>query len=467
LRLLFLGGVRTVTGSMHVLEMKGHRLLLECGLFQGHRRESMERNRILPFPFDVSMIDSAVLSHAHIDHAGNFPTLAKKGYDGNIYSTPATRDLCSVMLTDSAYIQQQDAEYLNKNELFDPDFGPVDPLYDETDVLKTLSQFVSVDYHRGFEISPNIQCKFLDAGHVLGSSIIQLDVKTETGTTKIAFTGDLGRRNMPLMRNPEVPIQPNYLIIESTYGDRVHDPIGSMKGELARVIKETYGRRGKVIIPSFSLERTQLLVFTLNQLFMEKAIPRMPVYVDSPLSVALTDIFKLHPDCLDEEAAAVITQGKNPFAFVNLKYITSVEDSMALNGREDPMIIISASGMCEGGRIVHHLRNNIENPNNTILIIGFMAKHTLGRRLVERRRRVRIFGVERDLNARVEIINSFSAHADRDELIDFVEQCGKQLKGIFIVHGDEDQSVALGEHLKSRGFEGVVVPMPKQFIELD
>lgn len=467
MRLLFLGGVRTVTGSMHVLEMKGHRLLLECGLFQGHRRESMERNRILPFPFDVSMIDSAILSHAHIDHAGNFPTLAKKGYDGNIYSTPATRDLCSVMLTDSAYIQQQDAEYLNKNELFDPDFGPVDPLYDEQDVLKTLSQFVSVDYHRPFQISPNIDCKFLDAGHVLGSSIIQLDVKTPSGSTKIAFTGDLGRKNMPLMRNPEVPIQPNYLIIESTYGDRLHDPIGSMKGELARVIKETYGRRGKVIIPSFSLERTQLLVFTLNQLFMEKAIPRIPVYVDSPLSVALTDIFKLHPDCLDEEAASVITQGKNPFSFVNLKYITSVEDSMALNGREDPMIIISASGMCEGGRIVHHLRNNIENPNNTVLIIGFMAKHTLGRRLVERRRRVRIFGVERDLNARIEVINSFSAHADRDELVDFVERCGKQLKGIFIVHGDEDQSLALAEHLKAKGFEGVVVPMPKQFIELD
>ncbi|MGH7828936.1 MAG: MBL fold metallo-hydrolase, partial [Candidatus Binatia bacterium] len=339
LRLLFLGGVRTVTGSMHVLEMKGYRLLLECGLFQGHRRESIERNRNLPFPFDVKGINAAVLSHAHIDHAGNFPTLSKKGFEGNIFSTPATRDLCSVMLMDSAYIQKQDAEYLNRHQLYDPDFGPVDPLYEEHDVLKTMGQFVSVDYHRGFNLNGGIQCKFKDAGHVLGSSIVQLDVPNQSGgLTRIAFTGDLGRKNMPLMRNPEVVEKPNYLIIESTYGDRIHDPIASMKGELARVINQTVARRGKVIIPSFSLERTQLLVFTLNQLFADKAILKIPVYVDSPLSVALTDIFKLHPDCLDEEAAEIIVQGKNPFAFVNLKYITTKEESMALNGREDPMI---------------------------------------------------------------------------------------------------------------------------------
>lgn len=467
MRLLFLGGVRTVTGSMHVLEMKGHRLLLECGLFQGHRKESILRNRILPFPFDVNMIDSAVLSHAHIDHAGNFPTLSKKGFSGNIFSTPATRDLSSIMLMDSAYIQAADAEYINKHELYDPDFGPVDPIYDEQDVLKAMSQFVSVDYHRDFDVAPNVQCRFMEAGHVLGSAVVQLDVKTDSGKTRIAFTGDLGRMNMPLMRNPETPVMPNYLIIESTYGDRDHEPISSMKGQLARVVNETFARRGKVIIPSFSLERTQLLVFTLNQLFLEKAIPELPVYVDSPLSVRLTDIFKLYPQVLDEQVRDIIAQGKDPFAFTNLRYITEVEESMALNGREDPMIIISASGMCEGGRIVHHLRNNMENPNNTILIIGYMAKHTLGRRIVERRRRVRVFGVERDLNARVEVINSFSAHADRGELIQFVERCGKQLKGIFIVHGDEDQSLALAGHLKTQGFEGVVVPMPKQFIELE
>jgi metallo-beta-lactamase family protein len=413
------------------------------------------------------MIDSAVLSHAHIDHAGNFPTLVKKGYEGNIFSTPATRDLSSIMLMDSAYLQKQDAEFLNQRELYDPDFGPVDPLYGEEDVLKTIGQFVSVDYQRHFNIAPHIQCNFLDAGHVLGSSIIQLDIQTPSGKTRVAFTGDLGRENMPLMRNPEIPVIPNYLIMESTYGDRVHEPISTMKKELARVINETYSRRGKVIIPSFSLERTQLLVFTLNQLSLEKAIPELPIYVDSPLSVRLTDIFKLHLDSLDEEVRQLILMGKRPFAFANLKYITEVAESMALNSRSDPMIIISASGMCEGGRIVHHLRNNIENPNNTILVIGYMAPHTLGRRIVERRRRVRIFGVERDLNARVEVINSFSAHADRDELIRFVEKCGKQLKGIFIVHGDEDQSLALGEHLKSQGYEGVVVPMPKQFIELD
>ncbi|HCU24086.1 MAG TPA: MBL fold metallo-hydrolase, partial [Deltaproteobacteria bacterium] len=335
-----------MTGSMHVLEMKGHRLLLECGLFQGHRKESVLRNRILPFPFDVTMIDSAVLSHAHIDHAGNFPTLAKKGFSGNIFSTPATRDLASIMLMDSAYIQAADAEYLNKHELYDPDFGPVDPLYDEYDVMKAMGQFVSVDYHRDFNVAPHVQCRFLEAGHVLGSSIVQLDVKTASGKTRIAFTGDLGRQNMPLMKDPEAPIQPNYLIIESTYGDRSHEPISSMKTQLARVVNETYARRGKVIIPSFSLERTQLLVYTLNQLLLEKVIPEMPIYVDSPLSVRLTDIFKLHPEDLEDEVKHQILSGGNPFSAANLTYITEVTDSMALNGREDPMIIISASGMC-------------------------------------------------------------------------------------------------------------------------
>jgi metallo-beta-lactamase family protein len=467
MRLLFLGGVRTVTGSMHVLEMKGHRLLLECGLFQGHRRESIERNRVLPIPFDVKMIDSAILSHAHIDHAGNFPTLVKKGFPGNIFSTPATRDLCSAMLMDAAFIQEQDAEYINRHEYYDPDLGPVEPLYNDGDVVQTLTQFVSVDYHRDFKVSPQIQAKFLDAGHVLGSSIIQLDVKNGAGSTRIAFTGDLGRRNMPLTRDPEIPIKPNYLIMESTYGNRVHEPVAGMREQLARIINETYQRRGKVIVPSFSLERTQVLVFLLGQLFKDKEIPKMPVYVDSPLSVRLTDIFKMHPECFEEEVRNMIERGKDPFAHANLRYTTSVAESIALNTREDPMIIISASGMCEGGRVVHHIRNNMANPNNTILIVGFMAKHTMGRRIVERQRKLRIFGVERELNARVEVINSFSAHADRDELLDFVEHCGKELKGIFIVHGDEDQSLALADHLKAKGYEGVVVPLPKQFIDLD
>jgi metallo-beta-lactamase family protein len=452
---------------MHVLEMKGHRLLLECGLFQGHRRESIQRNRVLPIPFDVKMIDSAILSHAHIDHAGNFPTLVKKGYPGNIFSTPATRDLCSAMLMDAAFIQEQDAEYINRHEYYDPELGPVEPLYNDNDVVQTLTQFVSVDYRREFRISPQIQAQFFDAGHVLGSSIIQLDVKNGAGTTRIAFTGDLGRKHMPLTKDPEIPVKPNYLIMESTYGDRVHEPVSGMREQLARIINQTYQRRGKVIVPSFSLERTQVLVFLLGQLFKDKEIPKMPVYVDSPLSVRLTDIFKLHPDCFEEEVRQMIERGKDPFAHANLRYTSSVEESMALNSREDPMIIISASGMCEGGRVVHHIRNNMSNPNNTILIVGFMAKHTMGRRIVERQRKLRIFGVERELNARVEVINSFSAHADRDELINFVEQCGKELKGIFIVHGDEDQSLALADHLKAKGYEGVVVPLPKQFIDLD
>ncbi len=467
MRLLFLGGVRTVTGSMHVLETGSERILLECGLYQGRHKESYEKNSTLPFPFDLKSIDSVILSHAHIDHSGNLPTLCKKGFEGNVVCTPATRDLCSVMLMDAAYIQQQDAEYLNKHELYDPDMGPVHPIYDEDDVVQAMSQFVSMDYHRSMKISPNVKLSFYDAGHVLGSAIAVMDVKKNGNRMRIGFSGDLGRKNMPLMSNPEAPENLDYLIIESTYGDRSHDPIETMKKELSRIVNETYARKGKVIIPSFALERTQLLVYTLNQLTKEKIIPEIPIYVDSPLSVSITDIFKLHPDLLDKDTRKFIRKHGDPFGFKNLVYLTDTESSRALNYKSEPMIIIAGSGMCEGGRIVHHLRNNIENPNNTVLIIGYQAHHTLGRRLVEKRRRVRIFGVERDLNARVEVINSFSAHADKGELMEFVERCQKTLKGIFIVHGDEEQSLAFAASIQKAGFQNVMVPTPKQFAELE
>ncbi len=466
MRLLFLGGVRTVTGSMHVLELEGERILLECGLYQGRHQEAYEKNSKLPFPFDLKTINSVVLSHAHIDHSGNLPTLCKNGFEGNIFSTPATRDLCSVMLMDSAYIQQHDAEYINQRELYDPDMGPVLPIYTEKDVVESMRQFVSVDYRRTFPITPSVNASFIDAGHVLGSAIVVLEASQKGKKIRIGFSGDLGRKNMPLMHNPEIPEKLDYLIVESTYGDRSHDPIDTMKKELSRVVNETYARKGKLIIPSFALERTQLLIFTLHQLTREKAIPEIPIYVDSPLSISITDIFKLHPDCLDEKTRKFIEKNGDPFGFKNLVYLTDTESSRSLNEKTEPMIIISASGMCEGGRIVHHLRNNIENPNNTILIIGYQAQHTLGRRLVEKRRKVRIFGVERELNARVEVINSFSAHADKGELIEFVEACGKRLKGVFIVHGDEEQSLALAGHIQKEGFKNVVVPTPKQFIEL-
>ncbi|MBL7684509.1 MAG: MBL fold metallo-hydrolase [Deltaproteobacteria bacterium] len=466
MRLLFLGGVRTVTGSMHVLETNHERILLECGLYQGRRQESYEKNSVLPFPFDLKSIDSVVLSHAHIDHSGNLPTLCKKGFEGNIFTTPATRDLCSVMLMDAAYIQKQDAEYINKHELYEEDLGPVKPIYEEEDVLSSMRQFVSVDYHRSFKMTPSVKAKFLDAGHVLGSSIIVLEAKENGKMIRVGFSGDLGRKNMPLIKNPETPEGLDYLIIESTYGDREHDPIDTMKKELTRIVNETYARKGKLLIPSFALERTQLIVFALHQLTREKKIPEIPIYVDSPLSISITDIFKLHPNCLNEETRQFIKKNGDPFGFKNLVYLTDVESSRALNYKNEAMIIISGSGMCEGGRIVHHLRNNIENPNNTILIVGYQAQHTLGRRIVERRRRVRIFGVERDLNARVEVINSFSAHADKNELLEFVEGCGKRLKGIFIVHGDEEQSIAFAQTIQSAGFSNVIVPTQKQFVEL-
>ncbi|MBF0492144.1 MAG: MBL fold metallo-hydrolase [Deltaproteobacteria bacterium] len=466
MRLLFLGGVRTVTGSMHVLETGSERILLECGMYQGPHREAFERNSKLPFPFDLDSIDHMLLSHAHIDHSGNVPTLVKNGFQGNVFSTPATRDLCSVMLMDAAYIQQHDADYINKHELYDPDMGPVQPIYNEENVVQAMNHFVSIDYHRSLRISKEVSMKFYDAGHVLGSAIVALDVKKNGQKMRIGFSGDLGRKNMPLMRNPEAVTDLDYLIIESTYGDRSHDPIDTMKRDLARVVNETFARRGKLIIPSFALERTQLLVYTLHQLTREKLIPEIPIYVDSPLAISITDIFKLHPDYLDLGTRQFIEKTGDPFGFKNLVYLTDSESSRALNYKTEPMIIIASSGMCEGGRIVHHLRNNIENPNNTILIIGYQAQHTLGRRIVERRRKIKIFGIERELNARVEVINSFSAHADKGELIEFVEACGKRLRGVFIVHGDEEQSLALAEHIKAKGFQNVQVPTPKQFIEL-
>ena len=327
MRLLFLGGVRTVTGSMHVLETGDERVLLECGLYQGRHKEAHEKNSNLPFPFDLNSINSVVLSHAHIDHSGNLPTLCKKGFEGNIYSTPATRDLCSVMLLDAAYIQKQDADYLNRRELYDPDMGPVHPIYDEEDVVMAMRQFVSMDYHRPISITPKITASFIDAGHVLGSAIVVLEAGKNGSKVRIGFTGDLGRKHMPLMSNPEIPPRLDYLILESTYGDRLHDPIETMKKELSRIVNETYARKGKLLIPSFALERTQLIVFTLHKLTREKAIPEIPIYVDSPLSISITDIFKLHPDCLDVDTRSFIEKNGDPFGFKNLVYLTDVESS--------------------------------------------------------------------------------------------------------------------------------------------
>jgi metallo-beta-lactamase family protein len=463
MRIFFAGAARGVTGSQHMLEFNGTRLLLDCGMYQGRRREANERNRHLPF--DPRQVDAMILSHAHIDHSGNIPTLVKQGFRGTITCTPATRDLCSVMLRDAAHIQEADAEFMNRKHA-DQLEEPVVPLYEEADVLKALKHFRSLAYHRPAPVLPGVTCTFLDAGHVLGSALVQLDIDLAPDRLRLVFSGDLGRRNMAILRDPEVPESPDVLLLESTYGDRLHSPMAGMETQLQEVINRTVARKGKILVPSFSLERTQEFVYALHRLTLRKAIPPIPMYVDSPLSVRITEIFKLHPECFDEETLRFMRANGDPFGFENLTYLSNVEDSKALNGREGPMIIMAASGMCEAGRILHHLRNGIEDARNTVLIIGFQAKNTLGRKIAEREPVVRIFGMERPLEAEVVVMDAFSAHADRDDLLGFVTGCRSSLRKVFLVHGEEEQMLPLQKRLTEMGIPEVHVPMLGEFARL-
>lgn len=452
----FFGAAQTVTGSMHCISMNGSKILLDCGLFQGRRSESMERNK--SFPFDASRIDAVVLSHAHMDHSGNLPNLVKQGFTGPIYSTGATRDLCNVMLYDSAFLQERDAEFVNKRN--ERTGGPsVEPLYTADDVDQAIGAFVGMPYGRGFGIADGIRAKFSDAGHILGSAITVLELGEKGRSFKLGFTGDLGRKNMPIIRDPENIQEIDILISESTYGGKIHEPAGDMGPSLLAVVKKTVDRGGKVIIPAFSLGRTQELVYVLFQLFDEGKLPPIPVYVDSPLAVNATEVFRMHPECFDAETMHHLRLKEDPFEFGRLTYVRSVEDSKKLNSKREPCIIIAASGMCEGGRIVHHLANGVGEIRNTILIVGFMAEHTLGRQLVDRRPEVKIFGDLFKLKAEVAILNSFSAHAGQDELCSFVRAVDhKKLKSIFLVHGEIQQAEQLKAKLRELGYGNIHVP---------
>jgi metallo-beta-lactamase family protein len=343
---------------------------------------------------------------------------------------------------------------------------PVVPLYNEADVLKAMGKFRTLAYHQPATVLPGVTCTLLDAGHVLGSAIVQLDIVKAPDRMRLVYSGDLGRRNMAILRDPEMPEPPEVLIMESTYGDRLHSPMAGMEAQLTEIINRTVARKGKILVPSFSLERTQEFVYALHRLTLRKAIPRIPIYVDSPLSVRITEVFKLHPECFDEETLDFMRSSGDPFGFENLTYISGVEDSKALNDREGPMVIMAASGMCEAGRILHHLRNGIEDARNTILIIGFQAKNTLGRKIAERAPAVRIFGMEHSLEAEVVVMDAFSAHADRDDLLDFVCRCRSSLRRLFLVHGEEEQMLPLGERLTEMGIPGVQVPMPGEFARI-
>lgn len=458
------GGAKTVTGSRHLLETSGGTLLLDCGLFQGRRKDANKINRT--FGFAPSEVDAMVLSHAHIDHSGNIPSLVKKGFKKNIYCTRATSDLCAVMLRDSAHIQEQDAKFFNKKLNKYPDETPIEPLYTIDEAEESLKSFVSYSYGRPFEVLPGIRCTLLDAGHVLGSAIVVIDDLVDK--TRFVFSGDLGRNNIPILRNPEIPEGANYIALESTYGGRLHDPIEQMEDDLAKVINTAIERGGKIIVPSFSLERTQEFVYSLHRLFRRNAIPKVSVFVDSPLSTNITEIFRLHPECYDKELTAFADKNGDPFNFSNITYIRDVQESIWLNTQDGPSITISASGMCEAGRILHHLRNNIENPKNIILFIGYQAPNTLGRRLVEHEKQVKIFGAWRDVRAEVRKLNSFSAHADRHDLYEWAAKCKEKgnLKGVFLVHGDEDQANSLKEFLDKENFPQVRVPDRGEIFEL-
>lgn len=463
MKITFLGGAGEVTGSMHLLELAGKKILLECGLFEGRRREAAERNRVLPL--DPSQIDCVVLSHAHLDHSGNIPTLCKGGFDGPIYSTHATRDLCGILLIDSAHIQADDAGYLNK-KCRNRGQPPVEPLYTREEAERSLRQFISVGYDRPLPLLDGVTLTFRDAGHILGSAIVVLDIMEDGRRLSFGFTGDIGRETMLLIRSRTPVTGLDLLVIESTYGDRLHGPIADTETKLAQVVNRTAARGGKIVVPAFSVGSTQQVVHALHRLIEAGRIPELPVYVDSPLSVSATEIFRLHPECYNEDLYSYIMSSPNPFGFEMCHYIRSASESKKLNDLKDPCVIISSSGMCEAGRILHHLKNNVGNPRNTVLIVNFCAEHTLGKRIVERVPELKIFGEMYPLRAEVAMINAFSSHADRDELMSYVEATKGTIERYFIVHGEEDQSLSLAERVRDMTGKEVVVPRRGESVEL-
>ncbi len=456
---VFDGGCGEVTGSMHIIEHRGRYVALDCGLFQGRRAEANAKNR--SFAVDPRKIDCVILSHGHIDHSGRLPRLVREGFTGTIYATPATRDLTAILLADSAHIQEEDAEFYNKKRLKNGE-PPVEPLYNMEDAAETMKQFLAVPYNMPFSPVEGVRFTFFDAGHILGSAMVLLEIQDQRGGVRVVFSGDLGRPGLPILKDP-TPLPPcDHLIVESTYGNRTHENPRDMKDKLREQILLTVQRSGKVIIPSFSVGRTQNLVYYLTQLMHEGALPNIPVFIDSPLSVNATEVFRLHPECFDTEALRWVKQLGDVLGNTCCRFIRSTADSKALNDLHDPCVIISASGMCEAGRILHHLANNIEDERSTILVVGFMAEHTLGRRIVERQSEVKIFGRMYQLKARVKTLNGFSAHADAAELLGWVSPLAGQVRNVFVVHGEHEQSSVFAEKLREIGCRSVHQPTPGQ-----
>ncbi len=460
--LTFWGAAQTVTGSLHFLELDdGTRLFMDCGLYQGRRSEAKTLNT--EWPCEPSSVDAVLLSHAHIDHAGLLPKLWRDGFRGTVYATHATRDLCAIMLRDSAYIQEKDAEFFNQ-KMRKKGEPAVEPLYDQADAEGAMSCVHGVPYDSEFQVPGGVAVTYRDAGHILGSASMTLDLP---GGKRLGFTGDLGNPGRPILRDP-APLPPvDWLICESTYGGKTHEPVDHAKARLAEIITETARLGGRVVIPAFAVGRTQELVHNLDQLWTEGAIPQIPVFVDSPLAVNATAVFQTHPECYDDDLLEYMLSDPNPFGFERLEYVREASRSKELNGLKVPFVVISASGMCEAGRILHHLRNTVEDPKHTVLIVGYQAEHTLGRRIVERRDEVKIFGKPHALRARVEVMNTFSAHADEPGLVDFVSALDPdRLQTVYLVHGDPERQSALAEAFTEAGVARVHAPARGEAVTL-
>lgn len=453
-----LGAAQEVTGSKHILEINGRQIMIDCGAFQGKRDEADSKNRNLKVAADK--LESVILTHAHYDHCGLLPLLTKKGFKGNIYATPATRALADLIMMDSAHIQARDAEYLRKQAARKGEKFTWTPLFNEKDVINAANQIVTLSYERNMFISPDVQLKFFDAGHILGSAFASLTIsgQRKDEDVNILFTGDIGRKNKPIIRNPSTNVPaPDYIVLESTYGDRKHEDVKIAMDELADIVNRAVAQKGKIIIPAFAIERTQELVYYFHLLVDQKKIPQIPIYVDSPMATNATSIFQVHPECYDESThEAFLKHHKNPFGFNSLQFVTSVDESKSLNQKEGPMVIISADGMCEAGRILHHLANNISDSRNTILLVGYMAENTLGRRLRNRETEVKIMGDWFKVNASIEQINAFSAHADYEEMVEWLNSFDtSRLKRIFMVHGEKKAQEFFYNYLKDKGYPNV------------
>ncbi|HVT92173.1 MAG TPA: MBL fold metallo-hydrolase [Bryobacteraceae bacterium] len=465
MRLTFWGAARTVTGSMHQVEVEGRKYLLDCGQYQGRRAEAEARNRNFPFP--ASEIDAVVLSHAHIDHSGNLPLLVRSGFHGRIFTSAGTADLCVPMLTDSGSIQERDASYLNRrNERQGRHEKTVEPMYTVADAQDTFPLFRPVPMHKPEPIGPSLLYESVDAGHMLGSTSVVLESNAGGRKIRLGFSGDVGRPGLPIIRDPEPLHGADFLIMESTYGDRLHKPVEQVAATLADVVNRTYQRGGRMIVPAFAVGRTQQIVLVLHQLINAGKIPEFPIFIDSPLAVNVTDVFRKHQELFDEEALQFDHDGEDPFGFRRLKYIREVSDSKALNGLHGPFMVISASGMCEAGRILHHLKNNIEDPRNTVLITGYQAENTLGQKIVQRRPEVNIFGVPVRLRAEVAVLDELSGHADREELLTWMKPLVPGLKRVFLVHGEAAQQQGLIHAIQERYRIEAVAPERGQSFDL-